>query len=65
MCKLLLLLDTLANVRSMSGTSPLLVDPGKFPIFGVRENPKICPQIRKLSSLKSARIDDKGLGITI
>ena len=31
--------------------------PGKLPMFGVHENPKICPQIRKLRVLKSAKLD--------
>ena len=31
--------------------------PGKLPMVGVHENPKICPQIRKLRVLKSAKLD--------
>ena len=38
--------------------------PGKLPMFGVRENPKIRPQIRKLGSLKSAHLDRGGHVIT-
>jgi len=34
--------------------------PGKLPIFGVRENPKIRPQIRTPGSLKSAHLDRDG-----
>ena len=31
--------------------------PGKLLMFGVRENPKIGPQIRKVAALKSAHLD--------
>ena len=31
--------------------------PGKLLMFGVRENPKIRPQIRKVIALKSAHLD--------
>ena len=33
------------------------IGPGKLLMFGVRENPKIPPQIRKIIALKSAHLD--------
>jgi hypothetical protein len=35
----------------------IFTGPGKLLMFGVRENPKIRPQIRKVIALKSAHLD--------
>ena len=56
-------LRSLANIvywtmdsRISSGSSAC-PGPGKLPMFGVRENPKIRPQFRMIVALKSAHLD--------
>jgi len=48
-------LPTIGNSKNSSMIPQ--VGPGKLLMFGVRENPKIRPQIRKVIALKSAHLD--------
>jgi len=45
----------LDNGRSLREKRRAKGGPGKLPMFGVRENPKICPRIHKLRVLTSGR----------